>query len=169
MKGLKIVHTGDGKGKSTAAFGLALRAFGNNLRVLILQFIKGQKKSGELIACEKLGIEVRQLGLGFSIGDEDQNRHRIAAENAVETARNEISSKNWDMIMLDEINYAVKFSLISKEDLLGLLDLNSEVHLVFTGRDACSELIDRADLVTEMTLIKHPYQQGIKAQIGIEF
>ena len=167
MKGLKIVHTGDGKGKSTAAFGLALRAFGNNLRVLILQFIKGQKKSGELIACEKLGIEVRQLGLGFSIGDEDQTRHRIAAENAVETARNEISSKNWDMIILD--NYAVKFSLISKEDLLGLLDLNSECHLVFTGRDACSELIDRADLVTEMTLIKHPYQQGIKAQIGIEF
>ena len=72
-------------------------------------------------------------------------------------------------IKLDEINYAVKFSLISKEDLLGLLDLNSECHLVFTGRDACSELIDRADLVTEMKLIKHPYQNGIKAQIGIEF
>lgn len=169
MKAITIVHTGDGKGKSTAAFGLALRAWGDGLRVLILQFIKGQKKSGELIACEKIGIEIRQLGLGFSIGDEDQTRHREAAREAIEVARREIDSGAWDLIVLDEINYALKFNLISKEDLLQLIDRKTEVHIVFTGRDACEELIARADLVTEMKLIKHPFERGIKAQLGIEF
>ena len=113
MKALTIVHTGNGKGKSTAAFGLALRAWGDGLRVLILQFIKGQKKSGELIACEKIGIAIRQLGLGFSIGDEDQSKHREAARSAIEIAKSEIDSGNWDLILLDEINYALKFNLIS--------------------------------------------------------
>ena len=169
MKALTIVHTGNGKGKSTAAFGLALRAWGDGLRVLILQFIKGQKKSGELIACEKIGIAIRQLGLGFSIGDEDQSKHQEAARAAIEVAKSEIDSGNWDLIVLDEINYALKFNLISKEDLLSLLNRNSEVHLIFTGRDACEELIERADLVTEMKLVKHPFDKGIKAQIGIEF
>ncbi|MCR5834472.1 MAG: cob(I)yrinic acid a,c-diamide adenosyltransferase [Selenomonadaceae bacterium] len=172
--GLIMVHTGDGKGKTTAALGLAIRAFGSGLKVLILQFIKGKMKSGELEALEVLKnfratIEVRQLGLGFtSRGEHDS--HVEAARTALETAQEEISSGAWDMIILDEINYAAKFGLLSAEDVLSLVKSKPpQMHLLFTGRDALPELIDAADLVTEMKLIKHPYQQGITAQSGIEY
>lgn len=168
-RGLIIVHTGDGKGKTTAALGLAIRAFGAGLKVLILQFIKGARRSGELTALEALGIEVRQLGLGF-ITEENFPEQKKSARIALETARQEISSCAWDLIVLDEINYAVKFGLLSAEEILSLIKIRPpELHLVFTGRDALPELIDAADLVTEMKLIKHPFQNGIVAQSGIEF
>ena len=168
-RGLIIVHTGDGKGKTTAALGLAIRAFGAGLKVLILQFIKGARRSGELTALEALGIEVWQLGLGF-ITEENFPEQKKSARIALETARQEISSGAWDLIVLDEINYAVKFGLLSAEEILSLIKIRPpELHLVFTGRDALPELIDAADLVTEMKLIKHPFQSGIVAQSGIEF
>lgn len=168
-RGLIIVHTGDGKGKTTAALGLAIRAFGAGLKVLILQFIKGVRRSGELEALDALGIEVRQLGLGFtSKGELDE--HKAAAQAAIESARKEILSGAWDLIILDEINYAVKFGLLSAAEVLELITIRPpQLHLVFTGRDALPELIDAADLVTEMKLIKHPFQSGVAAQAGIEF
>ena len=167
--GLIIVHTGDGKGKTTAALGLAMRAFGAGLKVLILQFIKGRKRSGELKALEILGVEVRQLGLGF-ITKENFAEQKKSARAALELAQKEISSDAWDLIILDEINYAVKFDLLDAEEILELIRIRPpQMHLVFTGRDALLELIDKADLVTEMKLIKHPFQKGIAAQAGIEF
>ena len=173
-KGLILVHTGDGKGKTTAGLGLALRAWGSGLRVLILQFIKGGWKYGELEAIERLGqldgrIEIRPLGLGLMRSDEDREKHIRAAAKALQESERMMVSGQYDLIIFDEINYAVKFGLISLDDVLALLDKKPEkLHVLLTGRDARPELIERADLVTEMKLVKHPYQQGIKAQKGIE-
>ena len=168
-RGLVIVHTGDGKGKTTAALGLAIRAFGAGLKVLILQFIKGRKLSGELVALKTLGVEIKQCGLGF-ITEENFADQKKSAREAVDLARAEISSGAWDLIILDEINYAVKFGLVDKAQISELLKIRpQQLHLVFTGRDALPELIDAADLVTEMKLVKHPFQRGIAAQAGIEF
>ena len=174
-KGLILVHTGDGKGKTTAGLGLALRAWGSGLRVLILQFIKGGWKYGELEAIERLRqldgrIEIRPLGLGLMRSDEDKEKHIRAAAEALQESERMMVSGQYDLIIFDEINYAVKFGLISLDDVLALLDKKPEkLHVLLTGRDARPELIERADLVTEMKLVKHPYQQGIKAQKGIEF
>ncbi len=168
-RGLVIVHTGDGKGKTTAALGLALRAFGAGLRVLILQFIKGKKDSGELKALKLLGVEIRQCGLGF-ITKENFAEQKKSAQIALDLAQKEILSGDWDLIILDEINYAVKFGLVDAPELLELIKIRPPtLHLVFTGRDALPELVEVADLVTEMKLIKHPFQKGIAAQSGIEF
>ena len=175
-QGLVIVHTGDGKGKTTAALGLALRAWGSGLRVLILQFIKGGQRYGELDAIMTLKqardtIEVRQCGKGFTRRDEKRKaEHIAAAKEAIHEAEKEITSGAWDLIVLDEINYAVKFGLIATEDVLRLVgEKPPSLHLVLTGRDAAAELVEAADLVTEMRLVKHPFQKGIKAQKGIEF
>jgi len=172
--GLIIVNTGNGKGKTTAALGMGMRAWGQGLKVLALQFIKGNWKYGELTAAERLGenFTIRQLGEGFvskATGD-DMDDHQQAATEAFEEAKAEITSGKWDMIILDEINYAVKFGLISVGMVLDLLDAKPQaLHLVLTGRDASQEVIDKADLVTEMKEIKHPYKQGVKAQKGVEF
>ncbi|EKU71649.1 cob(I)yrinic acid a,c-diamide adenosyltransferase [Selenomonas sp. F0473] len=174
--GLVIVHTGEGKGKTTAALGMAIRSWGNHLRVLILQFIKGSWTYGELKAIETLNavdgrIEIRQGGFGFTRkGNTGEAEHRIAAEELLHSALREISGGTWDMVILDEFNYAYSFGLIHKDELEQILNARPpQTHLVFTGRNASEELVDRADLVTEMRLIKHPYQKGIKAQRGIEF
>ncbi|MDU4962535.1 MAG: cob(I)yrinic acid a,c-diamide adenosyltransferase [Sporomusaceae bacterium] len=173
-QGLIIVHTGNGKGKTTAALGMGLRAWGQGLRVLVMQFIKGNWKYGELQSAQRLGPDfvIRQLGEGFvrnSQGDE-RAEHQAAAAEALRAVRTEIISGQWQMIILDEINYAVKFGLLKPEDVLELLEQKPpELHLVLTGRDANPAIIDRADLVTEMREIKHHYKKGIKAQKGIEF
>lgn len=176
--GLVIVHTGDGKGKTTAALGLAMRAWGDGLRVLILQFIKGGWRCGELNAIAALAksdaggtIEVRQMGKGFTRkGDVDAAEHKRAAQEALAEARAAMTSGAWDLVILDEINYAVKFGLLGVSDVLALLDARPQtLHVVLTGRDAAPEVIARADLVTEMHLVKHPFSQGVKAQRGIEF
>jgi len=173
--GLIIVHTGNGKGKTTAALGLAIRAWGDGLRVLILQFIKGGWKYGEIETIKKLGeidgrIELKRLGKGFQRNTDDKAEHIEAAKEALKEAGNAFESGNYDLIILDEINYAVKFELITVEDVKALLAKRpAELHVVLTGRDAKEEIINLADLVTEMKLIKHPYQKGIKAQKGIEF
>jgi len=174
-QGLIIVHTGNGKGKTTAALGMGLRAWGQGLKVLIVQFIKGNWKYGELHAAEKMGANfvIRQMGEGFVKGckeDAAMSDHRMAAEEALQEAKMEILSEKWDMIILDEINYAIKFGLVSLDAVLALLETKpSLVHLVLTGRDANPAIIDKADLVTEMKEIKHPYKKGIKAQKGVEF
>lgn len=168
-RGLIIVYTGDGKGKTTAALGLAIRAFGTGLKVLILQFIKGGRSSGELTALDILGVKVRQLGLGF-ITEENFSEQKNLAQASLDLARKEILSGAWDLIILDEINYAAKFGLLDAKKILELIKIRPpQLHLVFTGRAALPELIDAADLVTEMKLIKHPFQKGIIAQSGIEF
>lgn len=173
-RGLIIVHTGNGKGKTTAALGMALRAWGQGMKILILQFIKGGWKYGELKAIERLrpNLAIVQMGEGFAQNAEGNERakHAAAAEAALSRAREEISRGGWDMVILDEINYAVKFGLVSVGEALELTEIKPEaMHLVLTGRDARAELIDRADLVTEMREIKHPHKAGVKAQKGVEF
>ncbi len=173
-QGLIIVHTGNGKGKTTAALGMGMRAWGQGFKVLVIQFIKGNWKYGELQAAEKMGPDfvIRQMGEGFiknSTG-EAMSEHQLAAEEALQAVQTEIFSDKWDMIILDEINYAVKFGLVPVEAVLELLEKKPPLlHLVLTGRDANAAIIDKADLVTEMKEIKHPYKKGIKAQAGIEF
>ena len=177
MQGLLMVHTGDGKGKTTAALGLALRAFGAGLRVLILQFIKSRDDCGEWNAIKLLEkipdaqgkIEIQQCGLGF-IDKKIFDEHKKIAQKTLKLAEEKILSGEWDLIILDEINYAVKFGLISEDELFALIKKRPpKVHLLLTGRNAPQKIIEIADLVTEMKLIKHPFQQGIKAQRGIEF
>lgn len=173
-KGLVIVNTGNGKGKTTAALGLGMRAWGQGLRVLILQFIKGNWTYGELQAAERMGADfvIRQMGEGFvrnSTSDERAD-HIQASKEALEDARREIMSGTWGMIILDEINYALGYGLVPVSEVLELIAAKPDyLHLVLTGRGAPKGIIDKADLVTEMGEIKHPYKQGIRAQKGIEF
>lgn len=173
-KGLILVNTGDGKGKTTAALGMGLRAWGQGLRVLVLQFIKGGWKYGELKAVQRLGpnFEMRQMGGGFIQGPDDKSldEHRYAAQEALKAARTEIASNKFDLIILDEVLYAIHYGLVALDDVLALLAQKPEdLHLVLTGRNAPPEIVERADLVTEMREIKHPYTRGIPAQKGIEF
>ena len=172
QKGLIIVNTGNGKGKTTAALGLAIRAWGQGLKVLILQFIKGSWKYGELAAISKMddNIVIMPLGEGFTNKNlEEKEKHKFVAIEALTTAEKEVKSKKWDMIILDEINYALKYDLLELNSVLKLLDeKDSSLHLVLTGRDAKEEIISRADMVTEMKELKHHYKNGIKAQKGIE-
>ena len=173
QKGLIIVNTGNGKGKTTAALGLSLRAWGQGLKVLILQFIMWSWKYGEWTAISELdkNISIIPLGEGFTNRNiDDKEKHRLIAKETLRKAKEEIDSKKWDMIILDEINYALKYELIELDDVLSILDKkDKDLHLVLTGRDAKDEIIGRADMVTEMKEIKHHYKNGIKAQRGIEF
>ncbi len=171
--GLIIVFTGEGKGKTTAAMGMALRACGQGMKVLLLQFIKSGQRYGELNAVKYLpGIEMVALGTGF-VKNSPQDKmveHRAAAREAIQRAREEVSSGKWDMIILDEINYAVDFGLIKEEEVLELLEAKPDtLHLVLTGRYVRDTIVEKAHLVTEMKKIKHAYNSGIKAQKGVEF
>lgn len=170
------IFTGNGKGKTTAALGQAIRAVGEGKKVLMIQFIKGPWKSGEDFLAKGLEPNFRlvKMGKGFVgiMGDKlPREEHEKAAEEALEYARKEIESGNWDMAILDEVNNAVSLNLISKEKVLDLIDFSKDKieHLILTGRDAPQEFIDRADLVTEMCEIKHPYRKGVKGQRGLEY
>ncbi len=175
-RGLILINTGNGKGKTTAALGLALRAAGSNLRVLILQFIKGPWKSGEVKVIEKLKplIEIEQLGLGFisfkdgkPVHEEEQLKN---AKESFEYACDKINSRQYDMVILDEINNLVSYGLLKVKDVINLLENKpEEIYIVLTGRDAPEEFIDIADTVTEMKEIKHAYNKGIMARKGIEY
>ena len=170
--GLVIVHTGNGKGKTTAALGLALRATGQGFRVLMLQFIKSGRNYGELNAARHVpGLEIVPMGRGFVKTNPHPRVEDLEMARATfETAREKIRSGDYDMVILDEINYAVQFGLLDVQDVLELIRSKPpEVHLVLTGRNARPEVIEVADLVTEMREVKHPYQKGIKAQKGIEY
>ncbi len=175
--GLVLVNTGEGKGKTTAALGTALRAFGNGQKVLIFQFIKGSWKYGELEAIRRLGegIEIRQMGDGFVKHNQDATEetiaaHRQKAEEAWQKLCEEVQSDRWDLIVLDEINYAVHFGLLSVGAVVDLIvHRPKRLNLILTGRYAAQEVIDQADTVTEMTLVKHAFQKGIRARRGIEY
>lgn len=174
-KGLVIVYTGNGKGKTTAALGLCVRAVGYDEKVCIVQFIKGSWKYGELDGIKKLApnVELYQKGLGFVgiIDDKlDKSEHVKAAKEALDFAREKIVSGKYDIVILDEINVAIHLDLIKVDDVLELIDEKPALlNLVLTGRNAKDEIIARADLVTEMREIKHPYQKGIMAQKGIDY
>lgn len=172
-RGLVLVFTGNGKGKTTAALGLALRAWGHDMNVLVLQFIKA-RQCGEHLAALRMqpGLEIRPLGQGFInlANPEEMARQQQAAREALSTIESAMLSGEYRLIILDEILYALKYGLIQLPDVLALLENKpGSLHLVLTGRDAPPEIIERADLVTEMKEIKHPFQQGIPAQKGIEY
>lgn len=172
-RGLVLVFTGNGKGKTTAALGLALRALGQGMRVLMLQFVKGDTGPGELKAASRIeGLEIRPLGLGFvHLGDEESlTRHREAAARALAEAWSAVRAGEHEMVILDEILYAVGLGLIAEADVLGLVEGKPPgLHLVLTGRGAWPRLVNKADLVTEMVEVKHHYGNGVKAQKGIEY
>ena len=176
-RGLVIVNTGDGKGKTTAALGLAVPAAGGRRQVQIIQFIKGRWKTGESQSLPKLAPEIQlvRLGMGFTIERLRDPRipmeeHEEAAARAFERAREVVLADEYDMVVLDEILGSIKAGLVTLDDVLSLIrEKPARLHLVLTGRGAPPELVDAADLVTEMRLVKHPLQQGIKAQRGIEF
>lgn len=170
-KGLIHIYTGDGKGKTTAAFGLAMRAAGRGLSVLIIQFMKGRSECGEIISAKRLpGINIEQFGTEDFI-DEDKisEKDRRLAVRGIERAKKAMRKKEVDLLILDEINVAIHFNLLSAEQVLGLLDMKpSDMELVLTGRYAKAEIIKRADYVTEMKAKKHPFKSGQKARDGIE-
>ena len=170
MKGYVQVYTGDGKGKTTAAFGLALRAAGAGLRTFIGQFMKGTP-SGELAAAERFPdlIIIRQYGRRGFIGREPTQEDRKAAAAGLADIRGIITSGEHDLVVLDEINVAIAYDLISVDEVLQLVDTKPEhVELVLTGRKADPRIIERADLVTEMREVKHYYARGVRAREGIE-
>lgn len=173
--GLVIVYTGGGKGKTTAALGMALRAVGHGKRICMIQFIKGSWHYGEMDSAGRLApeFEMTAAGRGFvGIVDDKSPRedHRDAAQEAARISRERISSNQYDLVILDEINYAVDLGLVDLQDVIGMIRTKPEgLDLVLTGNHVRREVIDLADLVTEMREIKHPYRAGIKARRGVDF
>jgi len=171
-KGLLIVHTGSGKGKSTAAFGLILRALGHGFRVGIVQFIKGTWETGEHKALRQFGnqISFHAMGEGFTWETQDKARDMAAARKAWEQAIALMQDDTIRLIVLDELNIALRYDYLPLEEILAAFAARrGDLHIVVTGRNAKPELIAVADLVTEMSLIKHHFAAGVKAQVGIEF
>ena len=172
-KGLVIVNTGPGKGKTTAALGILLRAWGRDMRVAGVQFFKHENASfGELRAAKRLGIELMPMGDGFTWTSRDMDVTQAKALHAWDIAKDKIASREFDIFLLDEFTYLMSFGWLDAQAVVAWLRAHkpAPLHLIITGRDAPPELIDYADLVTEMALIKHPFRdQGITAQAGIEF
>ena len=174
-RGLVIVYTGKGKGKTTAALGIVLRAVGHGMKVAMVQFIKGEWYYGELTSSKRLEPEFELIaaGKGFvGIIDDDHpiEDHQNAAQVALALAKDKLASGEFDVVILDEINYAAKLGLISENEVIQLIQSKPQkTSLVLTGNYAPESVISAADLVTEMKEIKHPYQQGIKAKKGIDF
>lgn len=172
-KGLLIVHTGKGKGKSTAAFGLVARAIGNGMKIGVVQYVKGKWETGERQVLEHFPdqVTIRTMGEGFTWETQDKARDIAAAEAAWEVSKEMIDDPSYDLVILDELNIVLRYDYL---DLGAVLDTfrkkRGMLHIVVTGRNAKPELIDAADLVTEMTQIKHPFRdQNVRAQKGIEF
>ena len=171
-KGLLIVHTGNGKGKTTAALGMAMRTLGHGEKVCIIQFIKGSWKYGELFAARRFEdlLEFRPMGKGFTWKSENLEEDKSVAREAWAYAQRQLESDEFSLVILDELTYLMKYGFVDQNEILnGLAKRRENLHAVVTGRDAPQGLIDQADLVTEMLERKHPYKQGIKAQKGIEF
>lgn len=174
-KGLVIVYTGNGKGKTTAALGVALRSSGYKMNIAMVQFIKGAMYTGEIESAKMLypHFDLFPMGKGFVNPGKSKisiEEHAEAAKEALDLAKEKMLSGNYQVIICDEINNAVKLNLIDVREVLSLIkEKPDSTHLVLTGRDAHNEIIKIADLVTEMKEIKHPYKSGIKAQQGIDF
>jgi cob(I)alamin adenosyltransferase len=177
-KGLLIVHTGKGKGKSTAAFGLVARAIGNGMRCGVVQYVKGKWETGERKVLDHFPdqVEIRTMGEGFTWDTQDRARDIKAAKAAWEVSKAMIEASRgpepkFDMVLLDELNIVLRYSYLPLKEVVAFLrGKPKDLHVIVTGRNAKPELIEAADLVTEMTQIKHPFrEQGVKAQKGIEF
>ncbi|NJL02882.1 MAG: cob(I)yrinic acid a,c-diamide adenosyltransferase [Spirulinaceae cyanobacterium RM2_2_10] len=172
-KGLIVVNTGNGKGKTTAALGMVLRSLGHGYRVAIIQFIKGAWEPAEKAILERFGdqLEFQALGEGFTWETQDRDRDIAKASAAWETALGYIRNPDYRLVLLDEVNIALKLGYLQVETVLaGLAEKPADSHVILTGRGAPAALIEAADLVTEMKLVKHPFrEQGVKAQPGIEF
>lgn len=171
-KGLLIVLTGNGKGKTTSALGMAFRAMGYGLKVCIIQFIKGSWKYGELESAKRFSdlLDFYVLGKGFTWQSENLEEDIKIAREAWDFAKETINSNKYEMVILDELTYLIKYKMVSEGEIVNfLLNRPENLTVVVTGRDASKLLIDSADLVTEMVSIKHPYDVGVKAQKGIEF
>lgn len=170
-RGLILVYTGNGKGKSSSAFGVLTRALGWGKTVGVVQFIKGKWVSGERQFFQKLGtVDWHTMGEGFTWNTQDRDRDIAAAEAAFGKARDMMANGDYDVIVLDEINIALRYDYLTVEAVIdGLKARSDRTSVVLTGRDAKQELCDYADLVSEMREVKHPFQSGIKAQRGIDF
>ena len=171
-KGLLVVHTGKGKGKSTAAMGLAIRAMGNGMKVGIVQFVKGVWETGERVVLDKFPnlCDIKAMGEGFSWETQDRQRDIQAAENAWQMAKDMMDDESFGLIILDELNIPLRYDNLDIDDVVKTLqDKREMLHVVVTGRNAKEPLLEAADLVTEMTMVKHPFRAGVKAQKGIEF
>lgn len=171
-KGLLMVFTGDGKGKTTAALGLALRSAGHGLKVCFIQFIKGSWKYGELEAVNRYRdlIDFHVMGRGFTWKSKDMGKDKEAARQAWRFAREAMASGRYHLVVLDELTYLLKYRMIEIEAVLAtLVNKPADLHVAVTGRGAPEEILAAADLVTEMQAVKHPMKAGIKAQKGIEF
>ena len=170
-RGLVLVHTGNGKGKSSSAFGVIVRALGWRKSVGVVQFIKGSWITGERQFFDRLGgVDWHTMGEGFTWDTQDRDRDIAAATAAFDRARAMMSSGDYDLIVLDEINIALRYAYLSPAQVLAGLEARAaRTGVILTGRDAPAELCEYADLVTEMTEVKHPYAAGIKAQRGVDF
>lgn len=171
-KGLVIVHTGKGKGKSTAAFGMAARAIGHGMKVGVVQFVKGSMETGEraVFAAFPHAIEFKPMGEGFTWDTQDRARDIAVARAAWEEVKRMIADPGYRMVIADELNIVLRYDYLPVAEVLEALAAKPDMtHVVITGRDAPEALIAAADLVTEMTQVKHPFRSGVKAQAGVEF
>ena len=174
-RGLLMVYTGDGKGKTTAALGMCVRAVGYDWKICLIQFVKGSWKYGELKGLRRLepNVELHVIGEGF-VGILDDNKtfevHREAARKGIELAREKLESGSYPLVILDELNVALSLGLVTRDEVEGIIGLREESqHLLITGRGAPDWLAEVADLVTEMKEVKHPYTKGITAQKGVDW
>jgi cob(I)alamin adenosyltransferase len=171
-KGLLIVHTGKGKGKSTAAFGMVFRAIGHGMRAGVIQFVKGAWTTGERTVLEKFPdlVTIKAMGEGFTWETQDRSRDIAHARAAWEEAKKMIADPACKMVLLDELNIVLRYDYLPLEEVIDVLkNRPAGKHVIVTGRNARDELIEIADLVTEMEQVKHPFRSGVKAQAGIEF
>jgi len=171
-KGLLIVHTGKGKGKSTAAFGVVFRSLGHGHKVAVVQFVKGKWETGERVVLEKFPdlVTMQTMGEGFTWETQDRKRDIAAARAAWDKAKELIADDEHQLVLLDELNIVLRYDYLPIEEIVEVLNARPEgKHVIVTGRNAKDELIEAADLVTDMTQIKHPFRSGVKAQVGIEF
>jgi cob(I)alamin adenosyltransferase len=171
-KGLLIVHTGKGKGKSTAALGMVMRAIGHGFKVGIVQFVKGKWETGERVVLERFAdqVTINTMGEGFTWETQDRQRDIAAARAAWDQAVALIQDPEIKMVLLDELNIVLRYDYLPLEEVLTVLrDKPEGKHVIVTGRNAKDELLEIADLVTEMTMVKHPFREGVKAQAGVEF
>ena len=171
-RGLLIVHTGTGKGKSTAAFGMVLRCIGHGMRVGIVQFVKGAWQTGERSVLARFPelVTCRAMGEGFTWDTQDRARDIAAARAAWDMAKAMLADPSYRLVLLDELNIVLRYDYLPLDEVLAVLQGKPrDLHVVVTGRNAPPGLIEIADLVTEMTLVKHPFRAGVKAQPGIEF
>ena len=171
-KGLLIVHTGKGKGKSTAAFGMVMRCLGHGLRVGVVQFVKGRWETGERGLLERFPelVTINTMGMGFTWETQDRARDIAAARAAWEQAKSLMADPAYKLLLLDELNIVLRYDYLPIAEIVETLKARRpDLHVIVTGRNAKPELIEAADLVTEMTMVKHPFRSGVKAQAGIEF